>query len=353
MLNVRHALLIACAIIVFVPMNAGAQSQATLVGTVSDPTGASVPGAEVTVSNLDTGSERVVQTNEVGNFRVFPLNPGVYTVMATTSGFKTQIRDGVVLQVSDVIEVDFVMELGEVTETIEVTGAAPIMQTQEASVGNVVNTQELERLPVNQRNFTRLILLMPGTSSRRRSQSRGVNESGTQLYSVNGGRPQDNNYILDNIDSNMQMMNSPGISPPMDAIQEFKIATNTGSEFARSAGANVNMVIKSGSREVHGTVYEYFRNDELDANEFFFNRTRTASSPAKVPFNLNQFGAAVGGPIPGISDKMFWFVSWEGFRRRRGSTQTFSTPPADFRAGDFSRIASSVSRPVAERSSTL
>ena len=285
MLNAKYALLIACAIMAFVPVNAAAQSQATLVGTVTDPTGAAVPGAEVTVSSLDTGSERIVETNEVGIFRVFPLNPGVYTVMAATSGFKTQIRDGIVLQVSDVVEMDFVMELGEVTETIEVTGAAPIMQTQEASVGDVVSTRELERLPVNQRNFTRLILLMPGTSSRRRSQSRGTNESGTQLYSVNGSRPQDNNYILDNVDSNMQMMNSPGISPPMDAIQEFKIATNTGSEFARSAGANVNMVIKSGSRELHGTLYEYFRNAELDANEFFFNRNRTATSPTRVPFN--------------------------------------------------------------------
>ena len=343
----KKGVLVLASIVLLSPVVAMAQSQATLVGSVTDPTSAAVPGAEVTVSNLETGLERVVQTNEVGNFRVFPLNPGVYTVMAATSGFKTQIRDGVVLQVAEIVEVDFVMELGEVTETIEVTGAAPIMQTQEASVGNVVNTRELERLPVNQRNFTRLILLMPGTSSRRRSQSRGTGESGTQLYSVNGSRPQDNNYILDNVDSNMQMMNSPGISPPMDAIQEFKIATNTGSEFARSAGANVNMVIKSGTRELHGTLYEYFRNDELDANEFFFNRTRTATSPTKVPFNLNQYGAAVGGPIPGLSDKMFWFVSWEGFRRRRGSTQTYSTPPADFRAGDFSRVASGVSRPVA------
>ncbi len=338
---------LAALVLLLSPTIAMAQSQATLVGVVADPTGAAIPGADVTVSNLATGSERVVQSNEVGNYRVFPLNPGTYSVMAATSGFKTQIRDGVVLQVSETVEVDFVMELGEVTETIEVTGAAPIMQTQEASVGNVVNTRELERLPVNQRNFTRLILLMPGTSSRRRSQARGTDQSGTQLYSVNGSRPQDNNYVLDNIDSNMQMMNSPGISPPMDAIQEFKVATNTGSEFARSAGANVNMVIKSGTRELHGTLYEYFRNSQLDANEFFFNRTRTASSPERVPFNLNQYGVAIGGPIPGLSEKMFWFVSWEGFRRRRGTTRTFSTPPTDFRAGDFSRVASGVTRPVA------
>ncbi|MEZ5363908.1 MAG: TonB-dependent receptor plug domain-containing protein [Bryobacterales bacterium] len=115
------------------------------------------------------------------------------------------------------------------TETIEVTTAAPIMQTEEASVGNVVTSQELQRMPVNQRNYTRLILLMPGTSSISRSQNRGTAQSGTSLFSVNGGRPQDNNFTLDGFDSNMQMMNSPGISPPMDALQEFKVATNTGS----------------------------------------------------------------------------------------------------------------------------
>ena len=329
------------------PSGVDAQTQATLVGSVTDPTGASIPGAIVAVTHTSTGTERSVQSNEVGQYRIPALNPGNYSVSAESAGFKTQLRSDVVLQVADVIEVDFVMELGDVTETIEVTGAAPIMQTQEASVAGVVAEEDLKRLPVNQRNFTRLILLMAGTSSRRRSQSRGTGESGTGLYSVNGSRPQDNNYVLDGIDSNMQMMNSPGISPPMDAIQEFKVATNTGSEFARSAGANVNMAIRSGTSELHGTVYEYFRNDNLDANEFFFNRNRTPESPERVPFNLNNYGAAVGGPIPGLSDKMFWFVSWEGFRRRRGSNQTLSTPPADFRAGDFSRVVNSVTLPVA------
>ena len=140
-------------------------------------------------------------------------------------------------------------------------------------MANVVNSKELQHLPVNQRNYTRLILLMPGTSSVTRSQQQGVAQSGTALFSVNGGRPQDNNYTLDGVDSNMQMMNSPGISPPMDAIQEFKVATNTGSEFGRSMGANVSMVMKSGTRDLHGTVYEYLRNDKFDANEFFANRS--------------------------------------------------------------------------------
>ena len=198
-------------------------------------------------------------------------------------------------------------------------------------------------MPVNQRNYTRLILMMPGTSSVSRSQNQGTAQSGTSLFSVNGGRPQDNNFTLDGVDSNMQMMNSPGISPPMDAIQEFKVATNTGSEFGRSMGANVSMVMKSGTRDLHGTLYEYLRNDKFDANEFFANRNGTG----KVPFRLNQYGVAVGGPVllpkADLRDKMFWFFSWEGFRRRRGNTLLGNSPPADLRRGDFSSLLTQAS----------
>jgi Carboxypeptidase regulatory-like domain len=322
------------AALLLAPAFLSAQTAATIVGTVTDPSGGAVPSVTVKVTNDGTGFVREVPTNEAGHYRVTPLNPGTYTVGVEVTGFKSQVRNGVVLQVAAVLAVDFTLELGEVTETIEVTGAAPILQTSEASVGNVVDAHELERMPVNQRNYTRLILLSPGTSSVTRSQSKGTGQSGTQLISVNGGRPQDNNFTLDGFDSNMQMMNSPGISPPMDALQEFKVATNTGSEFGRSMGANVSMVIKSGTNELHGTVYEYLRNNSFDANEFFANR----NGLPQTPFRLNQYGVAVGGPIPKLENKMFWFVSWEGFRRRRGNTQLASVPPDDFRNGDFSRL---------------
>ncbi len=318
------------------PSLALSQTAATIVGDVADPSGAAVPGVVIKVTNDGTGAVREVSTNEAGQYRVTPLNPGTYAVQAEAAGFKTQVRSNVTVQVSAVLEIDFRLELGEVTETIEVTGAAPVLQTEEASVGNVVTGKELERMPVNQRNYTRLMLLMPGTSSVTRSQSQGTGQSGTQLISVNGGRPQDNNFTLDGFDSNMQMMNSPGISPPMDALQEFKVATNTGSEFGRSMGANVSMVIKSGTNEVHGTLYEFLRNSEFDANEFFANR----SGLDKTPFRLNQYGVAIGGPIPTQKNKMFWFASYEGFRRRRGSTQLGSVPPAAFRQGDFSQLLS-------------
>ncbi|MBI4903559.1 MAG: carboxypeptidase regulatory-like domain-containing protein [Acidobacteria bacterium] len=327
----------------FVSLAGLAQTTATLVGDVFDPSGNYIPGAAVTVISEGTGYARTVATNMAGQYRVTPLNPGTYNIEVKAQGFKSQLRNGVVLQVSAVLEVDFTMALGAVTETVEVAGAAPVLQTEEASVGNVVAAKDLERLPVNGRNYTRLILLMPGTSSVTRSQSQGTAQSGTSLFSVNGGRPQDNNFTLDGFDSNFQMMNSPGISPPMDAMQEFKIATNTGSEFGRSMGANVSMVIKSGTSKIHGTVYEYLRNNVFDANEFFANR----SSLPKVPFKLNQYGASIGGPIPKLArGKMFWFASWEGFRSRRSSTQIGSVPIADFRAGDFSALLGGASRTV-------
>ncbi len=207
--------------------------------------------------------------------------------------------------------------------------------TDRRSLGGQRRSGQGTGTPSGQRpEFTELILLMPGTSSITRSQSRGTAQSGTALYSVNGGRPQDNNYTLDGFDANMQMMNSPGISPPMDALQEFKIATNTGSEFGRSMGANVSMVIKSGTSQVHGTAYEYSATNVLDANEFFANR----NGLPKVPFKQNQYGVSIGGPIPKVSSKMFWFASWEGFRSRRASTQIGNVPPAEFRNGDFSAL---------------
>ncbi len=327
----------------FSARSASAQTAATIVGDIKDSSGAAAPNVAVTVVNEGTRIERKVQTNEAGRYRVSPLNPGTYTIQVEAPGFKKQVRSGVVLEVAAVLEVDFTLDVGELTETVEVTGVTPVLQTEETTVGNVVNSQELQRLPVNQRNYTRLILLMAGTSSVSRSQQQGVSQSGTALFSVNGGRPQDNNYTLDGVDSNMQMMNSPGISPPMDAIQEFKVGTNTGSEFGRSMGANVTMVMKSGTRDLHGTLYEYLRNDAFDANEFFANR----SGLGKTPFRLNQYGVAVGGPLMlpkvDLREKMFWFFSWEGFRRRRGSALLGNVPPADFRRGDFSSLLTQAS----------
>ncbi len=329
------------------PFLANAQtSNASIVGTVTDPSGAAVPGATVSVTNLATGLVRNVATNEVGAYAVTPLIPGTYEVKASTEGFKTKVQPNVILQVGAVLKVDFQLEVGEVSESIEVTAAPPMMQTQEASVGGVVTTEQLQRIPVNGRNYTRLLILMPGTSDIRRSQGRG-DLSGTRMISVNGQRTQDNNYTLDGVDNNMMFMNSPGGSPPMDAIQEFRVATNNSAEYGRSAGANVNIAIKSGTRDLHGSAYWYVRNDKFDANDWFANK----QSRGKVPFKQNQYGVALGGPVllPKIyngRDSTFWFFSWEGFRWRRGQTAQATVPLEPMRSGDFSMLAQNIYDPL-------
>jgi len=187
---------------------------------------------------------------------------------------------------------------------------------------------------------------MPGTSDIQRSQGRG-GLSGAQMVSVNGQRTQDNNYTLDGVDNNMMFMNSPGGSPPMDSIQEFRVATGNSAEYGRSAGANVNVSIKSGTRDLHGSLYSFVRNDKFDANEFFANK----QGRGKVPFRQNQYGLAIGGPVllPKIyngREKTFWFLGWEGFRLRRGQTAQSTVPTADMRAGNFSGISQRIYDPL-------
>ncbi|MDQ6699499.1 MAG: carboxypeptidase-like regulatory domain-containing protein [Acidobacteriota bacterium] len=324
-------------------------TNATLVGSVLDPQSSVIAGATVTVKDKGTGVSRTVETDSAGSYRVFPLNPGRYEVSASMAGFKTKIVPEVILEIASIVKIDLALEVGQITDTVEVTATAAILQTQEASVGGTVTDAELSRLPVNGRNYTRLIMLMPGTSDQGGSQSKGT-VSGTQLISVNGQRRQDNNYTLDGVDNNFQMMNSPGASPPMDAIEEFRVLNNTSAEFGRSSGANVNIAIKSGTRNIHGSLYEYLRNDKFDANDFFANRQGTG----KVPFRQNQYGVAVGGPVvlPKLyhgREKTFWFASWEGFRFRRGGTAITTFPIAAQREGDFSQQSRTIYDPFTGR----
>ena len=333
------ALLMASALPAFL---AGQTSDGVLIGIVQDSTGAALPGSNVAATNTATGVVRQVVTNEAGTYQLGPLVPGTYEVRTTRNGFKSGVQNNVVLQTGATVKVDFSLDVGDVAESIEVNAVAPMLQTQETSVGGVITTQQLERIPVNGRNYTRLLTLMPGTSDIQRSQGRG-SLSGAQMISVNGQRTQDNNYSLDGVDNNMMFMNSPGGSPPMDAIQEFRVATGNSAEYGRSAGANVNLAIKSGSRNLHGSVYEYLRNDKFDANDFFANR----QGSGKVPFRQNQYGFTLGGPVvlPKLyngRDKTFWFVSWEGFRWRRGQTTQSTVPLPAMRSGDFS----SLSKPI-------
>lgn len=316
--------------LVFGPQVAVAQtSNGSIIGTVTDSSGATIPGATVTVTSVERGVAIEASTSEVGAYRIYPLDPGTYRVSASTDGFQTQLQSDITVQLAAIVKIDFSLVIGEVTETVEVTTAAPLLQTQEASVGGVVNDQEISRLPVNGRNYTRLMVLLPGSSDVGRSQTRGT-QQGTQLISVNGQRRQDNNITLDGVDNNIMMQNSPGASPPMDSIQEFRVATGNSAEFGRSAGASVNIAIKSGTNDIHGTAYWFGRNDAFDANPWFNN----FDGQPKGAFRQNQYGANIGGPA--IKNKTFYFASWEGFRRRRANTQRLTVPTSAVRGGDFS-----------------
>src|SRR6266481_4391364 len=308
-------------------------TNASIIGDITDPQQAAVVGATITVKEIDTGVSRSVETSQTGSYRVFPLMPGRYEVSAAAAGFKRKIQPSVVLDIASTLKVDFQLDVGQMTESVEVTANATVLQTQDASVGGIVTSTELEHMPVNGRNYTRLILMLPGVSDRGGSQSQGT-FSGTSLYSVNGQRQQDNNYTVDGVDNNFFLMNSPGATPAMDSIQEFKVLNNTSAEFGRSAGANVNVAIKSGTRDLHGSLYEYLRNDKLDANDFFNNR----QGVGKLPFRQNQYGVAIGGPVvvPKVyngREKTFWFFNWEGYRQRQGKTQISTTPVVAQRNG--------------------
>ena len=333
------------AILLTVPLAVAQTTNASIVGIVTDPSGGAVPGATITVTNIATKVSRSVTTNEVGAYLVTPLIPGRYEIKASSTGFRTRVQPEVVLETGAVVKVDFQLDIGAITESVEVTAVATIMQTQEASVGVVVTTSQLERIAVNGLNFTRLMVLMPGSSDIAPSQSIG-GEAGMSQVSINGQRQQDNNFTIDGVDNNIMYKSSGYGAPPMASIQEFRVATNNSAEYGRSAGANVNVAIKSGTRDLHGSVYEYLRNDKFDANEFFANRQKTG----KVPFRQNQYGVAVGGPVvlPKIyngRDSTFWFASWEGYRRRRGNTMINTTPVAEQRTGDFSMVTARIFDP--------
>ena len=339
MLISRRRTLIFAAALALSAMCAYAQTtNATIVGDVRDPAESAVVGASVVVKSAEIGVTRTVTSDASGSYRVYPLNPGTYEVSVTAPGFKTQVHPNVVLDAAANVKVDFKLEVGSVTESVQVEASSPVLQTQDASVGGTVTGAEVSRLPVNGRNYTRLIILLPGTSDQGQSQALGT-FSGTQLVAVNGQRRQDNNYTLDGADNNFMMEKSPGSSPPMDSIAEFRVLNNGSAEFGTASGANVNTVTKSGTRDLHMSFYEYFRNDKLNANGFFANLL----GQPKVAYKQNQYGVSAGGPVtlPHIystRDKTFWFANWEGYRRVFGNTILSNVPTGAERNGDFSAL---------------
>lgn len=315
-----------CAALVLAAVAMQAQtSLGTISGTVTDSSGAAIPNALVTIANADTGAVRSIPTGANGFYSAPSLVPGPYSVTVEVTGFKRQERRGVTLPVNSSIQVDILLQVGDMKESVQVTAEAPLLNTSNSTVSTVIDSTKIVNMPLNGRQFTQLIMLAPGTSPRQPAASGLDNNLSGVSPSVNGSRPQNNNFTLDGADNNEAFFNSFSVSPSVDAIAEFKVQSNiTSAEFGRAAGANINVSFRSGTNQPHGTLYEYLRNDKLDARNPF--------SPDRGPFKQNQYGGTFGGPviIPKVYDgrnRTFFFFAAESFRQRRGLTPPTSLVP--------------------------
>jgi hypothetical protein len=309
---------------------AGAQSTGGRIrGTVMDPSGGAVPSATATLINEATHATRDVQTGANGEYIFLEVPVGSYEIDLTLQGFKKYVRKGVVLDLNQVLTVDISLQLGGSTEVVEVTGAPPVVDTTSTQLGAVMNSVAVSELPLNTRDTYQLLQLQPGVQSQLGSNLfTGSNDPG--VVSVNGGRGRANNYQVNGGSANDVFVNLPAIQPSPDAIEEFRIITNTfDAEFGRNSGAVVNVVTKSGTNNLHGDFYEFFRNKVLNSRNFF--------DTTKGDFKQNQFGATLGGPIK--KDKTFIFGSYEGRRIVSGvSSGTVLLPTAGELTGDFSKL---------------
>ena len=341
----RASLTLAVAVLLMfltsLPAHAQVDSGAIL-GTVTDTSGAEVRGAQVTVTNEGTSAALSGTTGNDGAYKFTPLPIGQYTVTVTFQGFSTVTQKHVTVQVGGEVVVNISLKPGAVNETIEVASTTPVLETQDASVGQVVDSRNVNNLPLNGRNFTFLAQLAAGVNTPQ-ADTRGNAASGA--FAANGNRPAQNNYLLDGIDNNsdtVDFLNGTNyvVLPPVDAVEEFKVQTSDFSaEFGRSGAAVLNATIKSGTNSFHGAAWEFFRNDKLDAADFFEN----AGGVPKGELRQNQFGFTAGGPvvIPKLfngRNKVFFFGDYEGLRRVQGTILTGSVPTDAERASGYTNF---------------
>ena len=320
--------------------SAFSQTTAGVNGTVTDSSGALVPDASVTITSLDVGSKKETATDASGAYQFAILQPGRYALVAKKQGFKQVAHEGVELEVNQIARIDFVMEPGALSETVQVMDSAPLLESNTSSVGQVIETKAVSDLPLNGRNFAQLAILGPGVTGVGYAASGTIGSGtrpddmrpGTELFS-NGNREQSNNFMLDGVDNNFRRNGLITLRPSVEAVREFKIQTNLfQAEQGRNPGATINVITKSGSNLFHGSAYEFFRNSQLDAKNFF-----AKPGSAKPQYQQNQFGASAGGPIR--HDKLFFFADYEGYRKRQGTFASVNTvPTAAVRNGDFSAV---------------
>ena len=299
----------------------------SITGTVTDPSGAVVRNAHVTVLNEATNAVRTAESNDAGDFTVALLPAGRYRVTAEGNGFRRSIFNDVNVDVDQTVRVDFALEVGAATEEVQVKDTPPAIQTDTSTLGQVLNNRLVQDLPLNERNFLNFALLVPG-SQLPAEGSQNSTQGGA--LSVNGAREQANGFLLDGVDNSDPYINQYVALPSVDAIQEFKVqSSDYSAEYGRGGGAQINVVLKSGTNAFHGTLFEYFRNRSLDAKNYFDFPSCTATSvPGEcgdIPaLQRNQFGGTLGGPVR--KDKTFFFVSYEGLRLRQATTREATVP---------------------------
>jgi hypothetical protein len=327
-------------LVILIP-GAAQVERASITGTVTDKSGARMAGVQIAVTNEATNTTLQLATDETGTYSAVNLIPGSYTITASHPGFNRQVFRNYVLQVSQNARLDLALDVGNVEQAIEVTAAIPLLQTENASVGQVISSEAVNALPLNGRNFVQLAILAPGVTGLDYAQPNTINSGrrpdelrpgGTTLQ-ANGARNTSNQVTIDGVDNTEMISQTFVVRPPVEGIQEFKVLTNnSGAEYGRAGGAVVVITTRSGSNEFHGSLFEFFRNSALDARNFF-----ARPDFEKPPFRLNQYGGSLGGPI--IRNRAFFFADYEGYREVFGDTQLVSVPTAAMRQGDFRGVA--------------
>ena len=326
-------------------LNLNAQSTyGSISGTVSDPSGAAIGAANITLTNVGTAEKRTQVTADNGQFTFVNLFQGNYRVDIEKQGFKHFARTGVVVEVQQDTHIDAALTLGQVSETVEVTGETPLIQTESSSLGQVVEQRKADELPLNGRNIFNLITVSPAAVAQGGSGGSpvGQNPFSWGNYQIGGSFANQGAQYLDGQPLNIGYINLPIVIPTQDSVGEFKVQySNLGAEWGKFSGGVVNLSTKSGSNKWHGSGYEYFRNKVLNANEYFNKQNELANGNANEapPWTQNQYGFQLGGPV--IKDKTFFYVSWEQYRQRTGSPFTTTVPAAGELTGNFGALCTS------------
>jgi hypothetical protein len=326
---------------------AAAEPSGSLVGSVTDPTGRAVAGATVTARNLATNQQRATLTGAEGSYWVPFLTPGNYGLQVSAPGFRTELNSAVRVDVDETVRADFSLVLGELNQRIVVTDAPQPIRTDDSTIGHTITDRSIIGLPLNQRNFLSFSLLVPGAQLPPDGSQNSVDGV---TVSVNGAREQENNFLLDGTDNNDQSINGYSALPSVDAIREFQVqAANSSAEYGRNGGAQINVVLRSGTNQLHGDLFEFLRNRHLDAKNFFDLPDCQAGSLAgtcgSIPrLDRNQFGGTLGGPI--VKNKTFYFVSAEGLISRQAVTRIATVPSLIDRSSALSAVPAAFRNPA-------